>query len=136
MPEVLYPWMHLVGRILFSLVFIMSGINHLTNLQMMTGYAQSKGLPAPKAVAAVSGVVIIIAGALLIVGHTRFIAAGALFLFLLGTSFLFHAFWKETDPMAKKMNEMTHFLKDMALAGAALFIAFYAGDPWPLSLGG
>jgi putative oxidoreductase len=135
MPEALYPWMHLVGRILFSMVFILSGINHLTNLKMMTGYTQSKGLPAPKAVAAVSGVVIIVAGALLIVGHTRFIAAGVLFLFLLGTSFIFHPFWKETDPMAK-MNEMTHFLKDMALAGAALFIAYYGGHPWPMSLGG
>ena len=135
MPEALFPWMHLVGRILFSMVFVMSGISHLTNLQMMTGYAQSKGLPAPKAMTALSGIVIMVAGALLIVGYTRFIAAGLLFVFLLATSFMFHAFWKETDPGAK-MNEMIHFLKDMALAGAALFIAFYGGHPWPMSLGG
>jgi uncharacterized membrane protein YphA (DoxX/SURF4 family) len=138
MPEqlyFLYPWMHLVGRILFSMIFIASGIGHLVQLEATAAYAQSKGLPAPKLAASLSGVMILIGGALVLIGWTRFIGAGLLVLFLLPTAFLMHPFWKETDQMAKQ-NEMAHFMKDVSLAGAALLIAYYAGPWWPLSLGG
>jgi len=42
---------------------------------------------------------------------------------LIPTAFIMHAYWKETDPMAK-MNEQIAFNKDISLAGAALII-FY-----------
>jgi uncharacterized membrane protein YphA (DoxX/SURF4 family) len=127
--------MHLVGRVLFALVFIMSGMNHLTDHKGMTMYAASKGVPAPGAAVAVSGVVILVSGVLIALGWHRFIAAGLLVVFLVPTAFVMHAFWKETDPQAKA-GEMAHFLKDLALAGAALVMAFYAGYSWPLSVGG
>jgi len=130
----LFPWMHLVGRVLFALVFIMSGVNHLTNRKGMTMYAQSKGVPAPGALVTLTGVVILAAGVMVALGWHRFIAAGLLVIFLVPTAFMMHAFWKETDPMAKA-GEMAHFLKDLALAGAALFMACYAGYSWPMSLG-
>lgn len=130
----LYPWMHLVGRILLAYVFIASGINHLARPGTVGAYAESKGIPAPRTAAIVSGIVIVVCGVLLILGWHRFIAAGLLFFFLLGTAFLVHGPWKETDPMAR-MNEMVHFQKDLALAGAALFIAYYGGTWWPMSLG-
>jgi uncharacterized membrane protein YphA (DoxX/SURF4 family) len=138
MPEqlyFLYPWMHLVGRIFFAMIFIASGIGHLVQLEATAAYAQSKGLPAPKLAASLSGVMILIGGVLVLIGWTRFVGAGLLFLFLLPTAILMHPFWKETDPMAKQ-NEMAHFMKDVGLAGAALLIAYYAGPWWPLSLGG
>lgn len=138
MPEplyFLYPWMHLFGRIFFSLIFIMSGLGHLMTLEQTAQYAQSKGLPAPKAAAALSGVVIVVGGVLVLIGWTRFIGAGLLFLFLVPNAFLMHPFWKEADPAARQ-NEMAHFMKDLALAGTALLIAYYAGGWWPMSLGG
>lgn len=133
MPAELYPWMHLAGRILFALIFVMSGMNHLTQRQSMTEYARSRNLPAPGASVVLSGIVILAAGVAIMLGWHRFIAAGLLFVFLLSTAVLMHPFWKEEDPQAK-MNEMTHFLKDLALAGAALLVAYYAGEPWPMSL--
>lgn len=135
MPVELYPWMHLVGRILFALVFVMSGLNHLLQLNNMAAYAQAKGVPAPKAAAAISGIVIIVGGVLVALGWHRFIGAGLLVIFLVPTAFLMHQFWKEADP-TMKANEMAHFLKDLALAGAALLLAFYGGGVWPMSLGG
>ena len=54
------------------------------------------------------------------------------------TAFIMHGFWAETDPGAKSM-EQTQFLKDLALAGAALvmFAAFaYLGDDLGLVLVG
>lgn len=133
--DALFPWMHLAGRILFALVFVMSGINHLMDLKGMTGYAESKGLPAPAFATAVSGIAILGGGIALILGWQVFIAAIVLAVFTFLTAVLMHQYWKEEDPMAK-MNEMTHFLKDLALCGAALFIAYYAADDWPMSLGG
>ena len=52
-----------------------------------------------------------------------------LVVFLLPTALLMHAFWKETDPMAKQM-EMVQFNKDLALAGGA-FVLFwtFSQDP-------
>ena len=138
MPEALfplYPWMHLIGRILFGMLFVGSGLNHLLKANDMAAFAKSKGVPAAKAVTLVSGLMIVVGGMLIILGWHRFIGAGLIVLFLLGTAFVMHAFWKESDPAVMQV-EMSHFMKDLALLGAALLIAFYGGMSWPMSVGG
>jgi putative oxidoreductase len=131
--ELFRPWMHLTGRILFSVVFIALGMNHLMKLDDMSAYTASKGVPAAKAATAVSGLIIVAAGIMVLLGWSPFIGAGLLVIFLILTAFIMHPFWKESDPQVS-MNEMSHFMKDLALAGAALFIAVYAALPWPMSL--
>ncbi|HET7039083.1 MAG TPA: DoxX family protein [Gemmatimonadales bacterium] len=131
----LYDLGHLVGRLLLGYIFVTSGWTHLTRTGPMTGYASSKGVPAPRFFVLLTGVMIFVGAALIILGWHRFIGACLLILFLLPVAFIMHAFWKETDPMAR-MNEQIHFQKDLGLAGAAILIAYYAGQPWPLSLGG
>ncbi len=135
MPEQLYPWMHLMGRILFSMIFIGSGLNHLMNSQATAQYAETKGVPGAKPAVILSGLMILAGGIMVLLGWNRLIGAWLLVVFLVPTAFMMHAFWKETDPMAKQ-NEMAHFLKTLALAGAALLMVYYANDPWPMSLGG
>lgn len=127
--------LHVAGRLLFSLLFIMNGASHLMRLNPMSAVAASRGVPAPRASVAATGVAILVSGLLVLLGWHRFIASGLLFLFLLATAFFVHPFWKQTEPPAR-MNEMGHFMKDLALAGAALLIAFYSAPSWPLSLGG
>lgn len=133
MLEQLMPWMHIAGRVLFAMVFFGSGVNHLMKLDAMAGYAASKGVPAAKPATLLTGLIMIAGGLMVVLGWHRFIGAGLLVIFLLPTSFMMHAFWKESDPMAAQ-NEMAHFMKNMALIGAALFMAFYAGMPWPMSM--
>lgn len=133
MPEELWPWMHLVGRILFAIVFVGGGMSQLFKLNDMAAYAQSKGVPAPKLATVVSGVMIIVGGMMVLLGWRRFIGAGLLVLFLVPTALVMHAFWKETDPTMKRM-EMSNFMKNIALAGAALFFAYYAGIDWPMTV--
>lgn len=138
MPESLwwtYDWMHLIGRILFSMIFIGSGLNHLLKHTEMTAYAQSKGVPAAGLYVALTGVMILAGGVLVAIGWSRFIGAGLLVIFLIPTAFMMHAFWKETDPTLRAL-EMAHFMKNLALAGAALLVAYYAGGYWPMSVGG
>jgi uncharacterized membrane protein YphA (DoxX/SURF4 family) len=127
--------LHLVGRVLFGMLFIVKGLNYLMKLNEMSGYAASKGVPVAKPATAVTGLMIVVGGAFVLLGWHRFVGAGLLFIVLVPTAFMIHPFWKETDPAAKA-NEMSHFLKNLALAGAALLVAFYSSSSWPASLGG
>lgn len=133
--EQLYPWMHLVGRVLLSMIFIGSGISHFTQMNSMVGYATGKGAPMPKLTVPLTGAMILIGGICLALGWRRFIGAGLIFIFTVLAAFFMHAFWKEKDPMVR-MAEQGHFMKDLGLGGGALFMAYYAGHPWPLSIGG
>ena len=110
-----------IGQVLFALLFISSGVNHLTKLDAMTGYAKYKKVPAAKFSVIVSGLMILVGGVFVALGIYADLGALLLAIFLVPTAFLMHAFWKETDATAK-MNETVAFWKDLSLAGAALII--------------
>ncbi len=130
----LYNWGHLIGRILFSAIFIRSGIRHLTNTKGVASYAAMKHVPSPAVAVVVSGVMLLLGGLSILLGWHRFIGSGLLVIFLMLAAFLVHNPWRETDPMVRA-NESSHFWKDIALAGAALLIAYYSGPYWPMSIG-
>lgn len=131
----LYDYAHLAGRILFGALLLASGLAHLMNPGAIGGAAAGRGAPAPKPLTVVVGIVFLVGGVTIVLGWHRFIGAGLVAIFLGLTAFVMHPFWKEHDPTTR-MNEMTHFQKDLALAGAALLLAYYAGWSWPFSLGG
>ena len=110
-----------IGRVLFALIFINSGIAHLTKLEAMTGYAQYKKVPAAKLSVIVSGLMILVGGLYIALGVYADLGALLIALFLIPAAFLMHAFWKESDATAKQ-NETIGFFKDLSLAGAALII--------------
>ena len=110
-----------IGRILFALIFINSGLSHLTKLEAMTGYAKYKKVPAAKLGVIVSGLMILVGGLYIVFGVYADLGALLIAIFLIPTAFLMHAFWKETDATTKQ-NETIGFFKDLALAGAALII--------------
>jgi uncharacterized membrane protein YphA (DoxX/SURF4 family) len=110
-----------IGRVLFALLFINSGIAHLTKLEAMTGYAKYKKVPAAKLGVIVSGLMILIGGLYVALGIYADLGALLIALFLIPTSFLMHAFWKETDATAKQ-SETIGFFKNLSMAGAALII--------------
>lgn len=116
-----------IGQILFALIFVNSGISHLTKLDAMTGYAKYKKVPAAKLSVALSGLMILVGGIFVGLGIYADLGALLLALFLIPTAFLMHNFWKESDPTAK-MNETISFFKDLSLAGAALIIYALVAD--------
>ncbi|MET3961525.1 putative oxidoreductase [Marmoricola sp. OAE513] len=115
-----------VGRLLFVFLFIGSAIGHLTQTDAMAGYAESRGVtaPPPKLAVQISGIAFLAAGVSILLGIWGDIGSLGLAVLLVITAVMMHAFWKETDPMAKQM-EMVAFNKDIALAGAALFLWVY-----------
>ncbi len=110
-----------IGRVLFALIFINSGIAHLTKLEAMTGYAKYKKVPAAKLSVIVSGLMILIGGLYIALGIYADLGALLIAAFLIPAAVLMHAFWKETDATAKQ-NESIGFFKDLSLTGAALVI--------------
>lgn len=114
----------IVGKILFSLLFVTSGVSHIVNRDAMAGYAQFKRWPAPMASVVVSGILLIIAPIVFIVGlgWLSYVALGFLGLFLLLTAIVFHNFWTVEDPQAR-MNEQVSFYKNISLLGATIVIA-------------
>ena len=122
----------LLGRILFSSLFLMSGFGHFKGSKMMAGYAKSKGLPAPEFMVVASGAVEFIGGVLILLGYQARVGAWLIVLFLIPVTFTMHNFWTQTDP-AQKASERASFLKNIALLGAALMIAYFGTGP--LSLG-
>jgi uncharacterized membrane protein YphA (DoxX/SURF4 family) len=116
----------IVGRVLFSLLFISSGVAHLTKLQAMTGYAQYKKVPAAKLSVIVTGLILIIGGLYVALGIYADLGGLLLAIFLIVSAFKMHNFWTITDEQAKQA-EMTSFMKNIALAGAALIIFVLVG---------
>ncbi|MGD0037666.1 MAG: DoxX family protein [Bacteroidota bacterium] len=110
-----------LGRILFGGYFAYNGFNHFKMLDMMSGYAKSKGAPMPKLSVAFSGVLLIVGGLSVLFDIFPGFGLIALALFLVPVTFIMHAFWKIQDPIAK-MGEMINFTKNIALLGAVLIL--------------
>ncbi len=127
----------LIGRILFSAIFLMSGVSHLTKTGPLSQYAAMKKVPAPTLAVLGSGVMILLGGLSLLLGVAPRLGAILLVVFLVPTAILMHGFWGVKDPMQKQM-EQAHFMKDMAMAGAALVIFYFTTlhpEAWAYSLG-
>ena len=117
----------IIARVLFALIFLASGVSHLTKLEAMTGYATYKKVPAAKLAVVVSGLMILVGGLYIVFGVYADLGALLIAIFLIPTAFLMHAFWKETDATAKQ-NEQIGFMKDISMAGAALIIFVLVGS--------
>jgi uncharacterized membrane protein YphA (DoxX/SURF4 family) len=123
----------LIGRVIVGVFFLVNGFNHFAQLNMMTGYAKSKGIPAPALAVGGSGVLLFLGGLSLLLGFHPTIGVALLVIFLLGVSFGIHNFWTVQDQQAK-MAEMINFLKNMAILGL-LLMTLAIPRPWLMSLG-
>ena len=108
----------LVGRVLFGGFFLFSGLNHFINLQNMSAYANARGVPLPQFAVALSGLVLLLGGISVIIGYRPRLGLMLIILFLVPVTLVMHNFWAVTDAQARLI-EMTNFLKNTALAGAA-----------------
>ena len=127
----------LVGRIAFAVLFLASGFGHLIQTKAMAGYAESLGVKPAKPLVVLSGIQIIVGGAMVGAGVWADLGSLILVAFLIPTAIMFHPFWKFEGQ--QQQMEMTNFLKDLSLAGAALalFGFFYqAGAALGLTITG
>lgn len=112
----------LIGRILFSLLFLGSAFGgHFGATDATAGYAGSRGLKGARFLVLLTGVQLAAGGLMVLLGAWVDLGALLIAAFTLPTAFLIHHFWTDQDPMSRQM-EMTQFMKDIALSGAALIL--------------
>ncbi|MFB6091819.1 MAG: DoxX family protein [Haloquadratum sp.] len=123
----------LLGRVLFGAVLAFMGLNHFLDADGMTGYADAKGVPAPRFSVVFSGGMLLFGGLGIAVGAFPALAAGAVALFLVVATPTMHDFW--AVPEDQQQSEMTNFLKNVALLGGALVFLALSGTAWPYAVG-
>lgn len=107
-----------IGRILFVVVLLNSGVMHLTKSEGMVGYATHKGVPMPKLAVFVSGLLMVLGSLSVVLGVVADLGALVLAVLLLAMAFKMHDFWA-ADEQSKQM-ETVQFFKNLSMAGAAL----------------
>ena len=125
-------YLFLLGRLLLGGFFLNSAYGHFKNVGMMTGYAQSKGIPMPREAVIGTGIMLLLGGLGIILGVWIQVSVLLLTVFLLVTSFTMHEYWKDTDQM-QKMSNRINFFKNMALLGSLLMILMIP-MPWVWAL--
>lgn len=107
--------MALIGRLLIAAIFLMSGIAKLTDLPGTVAHMTKVGIPYADTLAIVAGVAEILGAASLILGLLTRIGALGLFVYMIPTTLLFHAFWNYQG--AEQLPQMVNFMKNLAIMG-------------------
>jgi uncharacterized membrane protein YphA (DoxX/SURF4 family) len=122
----------LIGRILYSAIFIGSGVQHIAHAKVMSSHAGAKGIPAPTIMVRFTGAVVLFGGITVLLGAYTQLGAALLVIFLIPTAFIMHNYWTIHDPLARA-SDQAQFFKNLALAGAALLIWHFGPGPFSLA---
>src|SRR5579863_4204151 len=88
----------LLGRILLSALFLRSGLNHFTAFAHTVAGIAAHGLPFPAVLTALTVVIELAGGLMVLLGYHARWAAGVFFLWLIPVTLVYHRFWSATDP--------------------------------------
>jgi len=97
----------------------MSGFGHFARYKMMVPYTKQARVPFPEVAVLGTGVLILAGGIMLVLGAWADLGALLVAGFLVPTAIIMHRFWGLPDAMTAQ-NQQVHFMKNMAMAGAAL----------------
>jgi putative oxidoreductase len=117
-----------IGRLLFVLIFLMSGFTHFA--KQTIGFAASQGVPMASVLVPLSGIIALIGGLSILLGYRARLGAWLVAIFLIGVTPM-HKFWGISDPMMQQM-QMVMFMKNLTMLGGALLITQFGSGPWSL----
>ena len=117
-----HPAITWAGRVLFTLIFFLSGVTHFTDAQ---GYIDlmHEAIPFRGFWVAISGVVELIGAAMVLFGWRPRLGAWLIVLFLVPVTFTVHGYemlYAESERM--RAIQLSFFLKGLAMIGCALLI--------------
>ncbi len=119
----------LLGRLLFVLIFLLSGPRHFMGLTI--AYAAARGVPMASIAVPLSGVLALAGSLSILLGYRARLGAWLIVLFLVAVTPLMHRFWGVTDPMMFQM-QFINFMKNLSMLGGALLITQFGPGPWSL----
>ncbi len=120
-------YVSVLGRLLLALMFILSGVGKLGNIQGTAAFIASGGLPAPTVLAVAVGALELFGGLALVVGYQVRLVGLALALFTVAASVVFHAYW--SAPAAQQFVAQLLFMKNISVAGGMLLISALGAGP-------
>lgn len=112
----------LIGRLLFSLIFIFNGITQLLNFKNTVQYFSSLKIPLPEFSALGSSITSILGGIGIIFHAYSLYGSILIILLLFPETYMGHRFWTIKNKKEKN-NQMQHFMKNISLIGGAIIIA-------------
>lgn len=116
----------LLGRIFYSVIFILSAISHFSE-QSIT-YAAARGVPLASLLVPASGALILLGGLSIFIGYKARLGAWLIVIFLIPVTLMIHRFWGIADPARASLQQVL-FLKNLSMLGGALIIAFFGAGP-------
>jgi putative oxidoreductase len=114
-----------LGRLLLSVIFVLSGFQKLAEFSGTVAFMGSEGLPLPFVAAIAAVLVECVGGILLIVGYRTRLTGIVLALWCIATALVAHRNFGNQD-------QMIHFLKNVAMAGGFLQLAAFGAGGWSL----
>lgn len=123
------PYLVLLGRIAFALIFLMTPRGHFTAAYV--GYATQQGVPLPALLVPFSAVVAVLGAISIILGYHAKVGAWLIVVFLVPVTLYMHRFWSVTDPMMHGL-QLAMFMKNLSMLGGALMIAHFGAGPLSL----
>jgi putative oxidoreductase len=119
----------LIGRILFSLMFLQAVGFHFTNAA--ASYGAAAGVPYAGILVPISGILALIGGLCILLGFKARFGAWLIVLFLIPVTFMMHAFWTIPDP-AQAQVQYAMFFKNLSMLGGAFLITYFGSGPYSL----
>jgi len=113
------------GRLLMSIIFLLSGLQKLGGFNGTVAYMASLNLPLPGLAAIVAIVVECVGGLLLLVGYQTRGVGLALAVWCVATALVAHSHVGEPE-------QAINFLKNLAMCGGFLQLVAFGGGNWSL----
>jgi len=120
-----------IGRILLAAIFILSGYSKIGGFAQTAGYMASKGLPVVQVLLVLTIVIELGGGLMLLLGWRARWAGLAIFLWLIPTTLIFHAFWG-IDAAQAQMQQI-QFMKNLTIMGGMMYVMAFGSGPYSLS---
>jgi uncharacterized membrane protein YphA (DoxX/SURF4 family) len=107
--------------IMLGVFFLINGINHFYNTDVLKKYCARRGLFSPKLMVHLSGILLLLGGTTLITGFFQIYGMIGLSFFLIAASFTIHKFWVEKERNSR-LNESLHFTKNLVIILELIYI--------------
>jgi putative oxidoreductase len=115
-------WQLVLGRVLLSVIFILSGLGKLPHFHDIAGMMAAKGIPLASVALVLTLFIEIGGGLLVLTGYKAQYAALVMALWLIPVTLVFHHFWG--IPAEQQQDQTVHFLKNVAIMGGLLILAY------------
>lgn len=131
MARVLQGILSVVGRVALTAIFVSAALGkNIPNFNGVVQYMEAHNVPSPRLLLPGAIAFLLLGGTSIILGYRARVGALLLLVFLIPTTYYFHDFWNVAGQEAEA--QTIHFMKNLSMAGAMLFLIANGSGAWSL----